>query len=308
MKIINNFKLNQNMKNSISLLFIIILIFLILLYLIIGKKENKKIKSIVNNFIILLDLSDRLNKQNQIEKDKEIIKGIFDIFEKQVKNKQYIGSKDIIKILVAPQPRIGYSHLNIYRNLEINMGNFNPTEKSKVYDEHKILFFNSLDTLYNIASQNSDYIGADIWGFFNSSLEQNVINKEEYRNILFIITDGYLNFNRNYEMSRRTEDNKKTFTDIKRFRNNSNWENDFNNGNYGLIPIKKIWGNLEVYILELNPFDEIRNTTELDIIKKYWETWFNEMDINKYKCFKTEDATNQVINSLKSIVNENNNK
>src|SRR6188768_364291 len=57
-----------------------------------------------HNYIILLDLSDRLIVQeNQPVRDKEIISSLYALFEEKVKNELYIKSRDEIKVVIAPQ-------------------------------------------------------------------------------------------------------------------------------------------------------------------------------------------------------------
>src|SRR5690349_20556066 len=57
-----------------------------------------------HNYIILLDLSDRLIVQeNQPERDKQIIQYLYTAFEEKVKKDLYIKSRDEFKVVIAPQ-------------------------------------------------------------------------------------------------------------------------------------------------------------------------------------------------------------
>src|SRR6187551_2685348 len=61
-----------------------------------------------HNYIILLDLSDRLIVQNdQPARDKQIITEIYSQFEEKVKKDLYIKSRDEIKVVIAPQSETG---------------------------------------------------------------------------------------------------------------------------------------------------------------------------------------------------------
>ena len=55
------------------------------------------------NYIVVLDLSDRLLNPNQAARDKAIIMSVFEKFEKAVKAKMFINSKDRFRISIAPQ-------------------------------------------------------------------------------------------------------------------------------------------------------------------------------------------------------------
>src|SRR4026209_2129751 len=66
--------------------------------------EKKKIDRVKHNYIVLLDLSDRLIVQeNQPERDKQIIRSLYTIFEEKVRHDLYIKSGDEIKVVLAPQ-------------------------------------------------------------------------------------------------------------------------------------------------------------------------------------------------------------
>ena len=72
----------------------------VMLFLAVGCKlpspDKKKSEVRVNhNYIILLDLSDRLIvQQNQPERDKEIIRDLYSLFEEKVRKELYIKSGD----------------------------------------------------------------------------------------------------------------------------------------------------------------------------------------------------------------------
>lgn len=293
-------------KEVITVLGVVIAIFALLYFLFTGKKNNDSFKSTVNNYIVLLDLSDRLKSPSQAEKDKILIEGIYSVFENEVKRKQYQGSRDIIKVLVAPQPA-NYSVFDVSENLEINLGNIPQKERYTKYPELRKKFFQAVSDLYKKATQNTNYIGADIWSFFNASLENHLIKDKNGRNILLILTDGYLNFNYEYQINRPKNGNKTTYTEVEKFRKNPKWKENFVKGGYGLIPIDRNLGNLEVYMLELSSSD-IKHPEDFDIIRMYWEKWFKDLNINKYKCFKTEDAPKQVTSVLKNLLQQNKNK
>src|SRR6478736_6375844 len=94
------------MKNGKFILFLIALLIALLLFSCkLPKPELKKNKARVkNNYIILLDLSDRLIVQdNQPERDKQIVKNLYTLFEEKVKRELYIKSRDEIKVVIAPQ-------------------------------------------------------------------------------------------------------------------------------------------------------------------------------------------------------------
>jgi len=68
-------------------------------------QEEKEITiPVKHNYIILLDLSDRLIIQdNQPERDKELIKYIYTLFEERVRNQLYLRSRDEVRVVIAHQ-------------------------------------------------------------------------------------------------------------------------------------------------------------------------------------------------------------
>ena len=77
--------------------FILLLVALLIALLLFGcslpkPNQKKKKQPVKNNYIVLLDLSDRLIVQdNQPERDKQIIKNLYSLFEEKVKKELYIN-------------------------------------------------------------------------------------------------------------------------------------------------------------------------------------------------------------------------
>src|SRR5260221_2615095 len=84
--------------------------------------EKKNVPRIKHNFIVLLDLSDRLIvQQNQPERDKQIIKSLYGLFEEKVRKDLYIRSRDEIKVVIAPQIGSGVNSDVIEARFSIHM-------------------------------------------------------------------------------------------------------------------------------------------------------------------------------------------
>src|SRR3954470_21321577 len=84
-----------------------------------GKKNGDRIK---HNYIVLLDLSDRLIVQpNQPQRDKQIIKSLYSSFENKVKRDLYIKSRDEFRVVIAPQLGTGLRRDDFEDRLYVNM-------------------------------------------------------------------------------------------------------------------------------------------------------------------------------------------
>ena len=65
------------------------------------KKKSKKM-TVKHNYIVLLDLSDRLIiQENQPDRDKKIIKELYSLYEERVKKNLYVKARDEIKVVIA---------------------------------------------------------------------------------------------------------------------------------------------------------------------------------------------------------------
>lgn len=231
--------------------------------------EKKKEASLKHNYIILLDLSDRLIIQdNQPERDKEIIKTLYSMFEQKVKKELYIKSRDEIKVVMAPQRGSGLKRDMFEDRLYVNMENVENVYKRSKEEERRVNFFANLDTLYSKAvfsKSPDDYYGADIWKYFYEDLKNDYVDEENTENYLFIITDGYPIVGQN--------SNK-------------------------LLEVKNEFPALNIVMLEAAPRDK---DMEWDRIMTVWEQWFNKIGIENYTLIKRGSITKE-LEQIKEIV------
>ncbi len=139
-------------------------------------QEEKVISTPVkHNYIILLDLSERLIIQdNQPERDKELIRHIYTLFEERVRQHLYLRSRDEIKVVIAHQRGAGLQNEVYEDSLYISMDNTPAVLRRKKEEERRSIFFDNLDKLYDQAvfSENpKKYYGADIWKYFYEDLK-----------------------------------------------------------------------------------------------------------------------------------------
>ena len=230
--------------------------------------EKKNVPRIKYNFIVLLDLSDRLIvQQNQPERDKEIIKSLYGLFEEKVRKDLYIKSRDEIKVVIAPQVGSGLKRDDFEDRLYINIQNLNNVARKAQEDERKKNFLANLDTLYKRAvfsEKPTDYNGADIWKYFHEDLKNDYSRDSLTKNFLFILSDGY---------------------PIVGHQNK-------------LWLVKNEFPNLEIVLLEAAPREA---DLEWDRIMNTWEEWFNTIGIKHYTLVKRGSITKEV-EQIKDIV------
>lgn len=224
-----------------------------------------------HNYIVLLDLSDRLIVQeDQSARDAELVKYIYELFEQKVKKELYIRSRDEIKVVIAPQRGAGLP-TDVYEDrLFVNMESIPKVSRRPKETERRTKFINALDSLYEEArfsANPEDYYGADIWKYFYEDLEVDYANDSLTRNFLFILTDGYPIVGK--------DQNK-------------------------LEPVNKKFPELTVAVIEAAPRDK---DLEWDHIQQMWTEWFDEMGIADYHFIKRR-AISKEKQQIRDIISE----
>jgi len=229
------------------------------------KKKDVRVK---HNYIILLDLSDRLIVQDQQpQRDKEIIKHLYSLFEEKVKKEMYLKSRDEIRVVIAPQVGAGLNRNSFEDRLYVNMSTMDPISRKAKEEKRRADFSANLDTLYRKAvfsRDPNDYYGADIWKYFYEDLKIDYSHDTLTQNYLFILTDGYPIVG---------QQNK-------------------------LLKVKNDFPDLEIVLLEAAPREK---DLEWDHLMSIWEDWFNTIGIKKYTMVKRSSITKEMEQIKKSI-------
>jgi hypothetical protein len=259
-----------------------------------------------DNYIILLDLSDRIltNNQQQVPKDIFVVQSIYKAFRARLEAKDptrlFYTVNDKLKVLVAPQRNTPRDIYNMAGDLRIALAGVQPEQKAHLIEETERKFDSLLPVLYKkavISNNSKDYPGADIWRYFNEDLAGDL--EPDATNTLFIITDGYLDFEPT-EM-RPVSNNRYTSCSqiIKTLRNQPDWQARFESEDYGLLPVKKKFSNLKVVLLEVNPKDEWPG--EFTLLTDIWSKWLEEMGITSYSFIK-DDNVNELNESIEKLM------
>jgi hypothetical protein len=237
------------------------------------ERENKM--STKHNYIVLLDLSDRLIVQeNQPNRDKEIIKFIYRLFEEKVRSELYVRSRDEIKVVIAPQRGTDLSTNLFEDRLFINMENIRNIYRRPNEEERRQKFYANLDTLYDEAvfsNTPDDYYGADIWKYFYEDLKADYSEDTLTDNFLFILTDGYP---------------------------------VVGNDPTKLKPVKQDFSDLHIVLVEGAPREE---DLEWDRVQELWTKWFEDMNIKDYTFIKRR-AISKEKEEIKEIIGMDNDK
>ena len=256
------------------------------------------------NIIVLLDLSNRIKPDknpNQANKDQQIIEGILESFENRQRRFLFQRSKDKLSIVVANQKD---SQVNVHQfddDLSIDMEQPDDARRMNkpVFDKERKAFEKALQKLYSDAIK-SRTTGADIWSYFRDNLNSNINSASEYQNYVIILTDGYMDLDKDLA-KKRPSGTYMSYGEIHKLRNQDNWQSIFENQNMVLKPHAIDYGNLNALVLEVVPKDPVVNINELPIIKKFWGTWLEEMDID-YQIYTSNDNVNATINITEEFI------
>ncbi|MBR1556358.1 MAG: hypothetical protein IJ647_01155 [Prevotella sp.] len=218
-------------------------------------------------------MSDRLKRDltpSQKERDLAIVGHIADYFRGQTVGPKILQSKNNIKVFFYPAPNSS-DIATLAEDLCIDITKFNGVEKRVVLDGDanqgkpslKERFNKNLSAIYAKALAAKEFPGCDIWDFFSNKQVDAQCMREGFRNILIILTDGYL-FDEKHKVQHGDSLSWVTASSLK-------------NPNTALIVNRKGLDNLEVRILEVNPTD----INHRDKLVSVLENWLKGMGVKE---------------------------
>jgi len=245
------------------------------------KSDSKQL-----NISILLDLSNRIDTTlnptipQHYLRDIEIVKSISNYFVNDMKKRGAFNSNGKIQVIFTPTPNDPNVNL-CAQKLNVDCSTMSNVQKKEVFNSITKTFTENLTKIYNQTMIDKNWCGSDIWRFFKDDVDMCVDKKENYRNVLVIVTDGYI-YHKNTvlnEKDRYSYISPQILTKYK-LRNNPNWESDITKTDFGLISKRKDLANLEVLVLEVSSYSEKYKSDE-DVIKYILTKWFSEMGIKR---------------------------
>lgn len=242
------------------------------------------------NITILLDLSDRVEPSKypanpeHYQRDIEIVSYFTELFKQEMSEKGAYKSNGKIKVIFSPRP--ADDEINtIASNLNIDLSKARDNKhKKEIYDNITSDFRSNLEKIYGKTIETKKYPGSDIWRFFKNDVSDYALaTNPEYRNILVLLTDGYLF----HEDSKDKNKNRTAYllpnTVKQNGMRNSNWQSKFQEGDFGFISTRSDLENLEVLVLEISPSAAHKN--DADVIEAYLEKWFQEMNVKNHEIY-----------------------
>lgn len=147
------------------------------------------------NMSIYIDLSDRINRQHsgmsQKSIDIKIINYLVEQFVNITANRGVLMSKNNFQVLFYPAP--DDPNVNeLAQTMSADLSKMKAGEKKLAMQSLGTNVNNSLEAIYDKTIMSKNWQGCDIWSFFSDKKVDNFCIKPGYRNVLIILTDGYL--------------------------------------------------------------------------------------------------------------------
>lgn len=245
------------------------------------------------NLIVVPDLSrrilDEVNNPDQIKNDTVILNHIWNAFEMhsiidRATQKRKINSKDRLIIDVTDEGQAIGQFRTLANDLIFDLSFVPNGQNSEDYLKNRHpLFTEKIGKMYELAAKKP--VGGDYWNYFRQNLSKHIQKStlfDNYRNVLIIITDGYLEA----EHKLYTGDWKTRSAVADRIKSGNSIEETVLN-RIKIPDIAQKFPTLEVLILEVNERRQFslqepkdKGTTEdYDILMVLWRDWFRQMQI-----------------------------
>lgn len=268
------------------------------------------------NITLFIDLSDRISPtfspnptMDFWKRDLGYIQLITEAFETHLLNKRINQISDNIKVVVHPIPNYIKNVDQIISELNIKFDRTNSTldricSISDVYTKNlEFIYRTTLDQKEPQAKKGvSNYIGSDIYDFFKNKVNYYSVIPGK-RNILFIITDGYMYMSgKNQRIGNKTNYLLSTSLTQWGFDQN-NYKKKLQEGYGFLVPDVNL-EDLEIFVLGLDP----KRSWEEDVLNDYWWNFFNGMKVKNfqvkgnYKFLRKADLPNELDEMIKSFI------
>lgn len=227
------------------------------------------------NISVYLDLSDRLVRDltpNQIYRDTAIVNYLVDCFKSKTLGPNILKSKNKMKVFFYPTPND--SEISVLaQGLSVDIESKNGVARRKALEEMKEKFQTNLERIYNETIAEKNWVGSDIWDFFSSKKVDNFCVKEGARNIVVILTDGYIF----HEKNKIKEDSAYSYILPQTLAIDGTSLIDRRQGDLK-------GKGLEVLMLEINPLQANHRGKMVRIL----EDWFHNMGVEKFVVSETD--------------------
>lgn len=227
------------------------------------------------NLTIFLDLSDWIAPENR--KNKSIPTQEYCVGYIQSCASALVGSMVKIplpsldaRIRVIAEPTPNQNDLNELigdLNVQFDKSNLTIEDLENFVESYK----EKSEQLYQYALKEQKFPGSDLFTFIDSKVTGKAI-EPKHKNVLVIISDGYMYFEDNL----RNIDGKTSYITASKIKEfgliTSSWKTIYQADKRGFVPLSKNYEDLHVLLVGLNPNVQ-SNDYEREVLKKYWTDW-----------------------------------
>lgn len=244
------------------------------------------------NISFLLDLSDRISPQKYPDeampyhkRDLEYIKSVEKAFMQHIRSKKVMKLNDQMQVFFDPAPANPAINA-ISQSLKVKIDKTTSKASLNLVDK---TFTTIPPKIYLSAIKTRRYVGSDIYNFFQKKVKNYCI-EANHRNILVILTDGYMyHLNSKFVSGNMSSYITPAFIRAKKL-NTINFEANMQKHKIGFIPATTGLKDLEVIVIGINPAKG--NPFEEEVINKYWADWFKAMGVRSYHLFGADLPAN----------------
>lgn len=276
----------------------ILILFTVLMLNFNSGAKASELKNQPVNYTVVLDLSDRVLNEDQLQKDFELIKKLFQEFETRARRGLILTSKDRFAVKIIPQKGSPLDIAFFEDKLQLKLDEIPVQLKNKKMEAFADSFetvLKRLETKSMIGKSSSDFFGVDIWAYLNDNAKS--FGKEGYKNLVLLSTDGYFDFESRAHVLKA--ENRYTSTQFLQELTGYNWREKAEKKDYGLIPIK-LEPEIEWVVSGIsskNKQDILQNKKIIYV----WEKWLRESGAKKYH-FILNDSGSEMSSKLLAVL------
>lgn len=229
--------------------------------------------------VCAIDASNRIETLEVRQRDISTILQVFNDFEKRVKKHHYVKSRDRFMVQLIRQTTNTSEMKEICDGIHLDLSVLKSRQKRKATDQFKEELPSKLAQLYEAASKQNTYSGADIYEYYEQKIPAIMDMSSTDKVMIVMLTDGYIEIDPAEEVGQRNgRYNTLNSKQMSALRRNDTYLKDCD---VMLIPDKLSTRNdldrLKICVVGLQPRGGYIN--EGDLLDTIWQTFLNKMQI-----------------------------
>ncbi len=240
--------------------------------------------SIRQNFLILLDISDRILVSGQVQEDTMAIFRAMDCFGALASRKLYILSKDRLRVAILPQQNAAVRPEDYDERLTLDVSRIPIADRAATVPQRLADMKAAVAEVYRKSlgkSRREEFEGARLWAYFNQTLTDDcpptaTIDGKQRPNHsrVLVVTDGYLDFEhpeRERQVGSRAA-HSRFVQEVAAA--GADWEKQYEAKGYGFLPLESRFEHAELMV-GLRP----KADYHYEILTRAWTDWLDKAGI-----------------------------